>query len=290
MTEAEKKRLQEQADARASQMLREQSAGGNIGSFGSEVPRGFVMPQAPTIKQSDVPADKPGLTLDDVSGQLMKAQMEAQQKENAELRRHGRTQQMIGGITDAANALASMYNATRGAAPTYDPRASLDGKALARYDRAKAEMDKSHAKQMAYIQQLRKGDMDLLRLQNAARRLDINEADQLRKMGNTEFAKYKFGLQNALNNRKLDIMEKNYEATALYRQGLISLRQYQQLLDLQNMENKASGAYEHGKTVTEMIDPATGNVIKVEVPTVPTSGGGKKAYSNGNNTGGKKAY
>lgn len=228
-------------------------------------------------------------SLDDVTSQLLRAQMEAQKKESAELRRHGRTQQMIGGITDAANALASMYNTTRGAAPTYDPRQSLDGKALARYDRAKAEMDKEHAKQMAYIQQLRKGEMDSLRLKNAARRLDLNEADQLRKMGNTEFAKYKFELQNNLNNRKLDIMEKNYEATALYRQGLISLRQYQQLLDLKNMENKASGAYEHGYSETEMIDPNTGNVIKVREPIKQpsdTSGnGGKEPYPLG---GGKK--
>lgn len=268
MTEAEKKRLQEQADARASQMLREQSAGGNIGSFGSEVPRGFVMPQAPTIKQSDVPADKPGLTLDDVSGQLMKAQMEAQQKENAELRRHGRTQQMIGGITDAANALASMYNATRGAAPTYDPRASLDGKALQRYDRAKAELDKDHAQQMAYIRQLRADAMAGENAKTARERLQY------------------------MRDREERLAQEAQNKTA-YQQEVLRLRREKQELDAQLADRKIDiDEYKAktGRLNAELRRQAALYGLRNQDGSSNTSGGGKKAYSNGNNTGGKKAY
>lgn len=145
---------------------------------------------------------------DDLYATLMQQQMEQYNKDAEALARRRRSQEAIGSISDAAGAVANLI-ATNNYAPNQQVQTPMSAKARERYDRARAELDKSNAQQMAFLNQMdkaRKSGNDATYRQML---MDWRNNETARKAAATE-QQYVLLLQKAdLAQQKLDAMIKN---------------------------------------------------------------------------------
>lgn len=147
---------------------------------------------------------------DDLYSTLMQQQMEQYNKDAEALARRRRSQEAIGSIADAAGAVANLI-ATNNYAPNQQVQTPMSAKARERYDRARAELDKSNAQQMAYLNQMekaRKAGNDATYRQML---MDWRNNETARKAAATEQQYALLVLRADQAQQKLDAMIKNNE-------------------------------------------------------------------------------
>lgn len=91
---------------------------------------------------------------------MLKRKMEAKKpltpEEEARLKRRERTQGMIAGISDMAQALSNLFFTSQYAPDMYNPKAGMGAKAQERFDKAKAQREADDALYLNYALQLGK--------------------------------------------------------------------------------------------------------------------------------------
>ena len=89
---------------------------------------------------------------------MLKRRMEAKKpltpEEEARLKRRERTQGMIAGISDMAQALSNLFFTSQYAPDMYDPKEGMGAKAQERFDKAKAQREADDAEYLNYALQL----------------------------------------------------------------------------------------------------------------------------------------
>lgn len=238
---------------------------------------------------------------DDLYSTLMQQQMEQYNKDAEALARRRRSQEAIGSIADAAGAVANLI-ATNNYAPNQQVQPTMSAKARERYDRARADLDKSNAQQMAYLNALesqRRADR-AADIQN--RGLDIQEKAYGLKEDKNKLEWEKHLHKVAMDEEQLALKKAKFDLDEMYKNKMIDINQYNAISHRisanSSAKRTANGMTEY--TVSEIYErDARGRIIaKTKKRTIdgkeyettevvaeaPESNGGSTSQSNGRST------
>lgn len=229
------------------------------------------------------PAEEPEPPLPNAYDELLNTyKSRLEQEEKMGKARRGRA--AINGIADMGRAIANLIATSQYAPNAYDPSQSLSASAQARYEKAKAERDKSRAEWMnyaltkkklvddvrnrEYLKEKDKADREYKEkvLDNNQRRTDLMEQAEERRM-------YKIELDEAYRNGKLDLEKEKTETDRKYKEGMLSVNQYKARTAELNARLKEQGSTT--ETTEESIDPVTGLPKKKTVKKTTKPAGNK---------------
>ena len=123
------------------------------------------------------------------------AKMAQNDEEKKRIDKLGKSRAAIAGIADAARAIGSLHYTTQYAPNSYDPNTAMRTKATERYERAKAELAKTHEENMRYIDQLEKQENNRQAYNFREQQMELNRQAQedrrLRDFMNNEYRQKK---------------------------------------------------------------------------------------------------